>query len=173
MKIIVGSKNPIKIEAVERAIRKVWSDAEIFSFEATSKVSDQPKTNKEAIEGAINRAKDCLSKNSADMAIGIESCIYENEFGVFVSAWAVAIDKNGNVGIGSGGGPILPQRIVSEIKKGRELGPIMDEIVHDKDTKKKQGTIGILTGNILKRIDSLEFPVICALSRFINPDIYN
>lgn len=168
MKIVVGSKNPVKIDAVKIAAEKFYKNVEIVGIDALSKVKDQPTTNKEAIEGALNRAKESLNNLNADIGIGIESCVYENDYGMFVSAWAVAINKDNKIGIGGGNSLLLPEKVKVELKKGRELGPIMDSFTGEHNTKQKQGTIGILTNNLITRTESLERPVILALSRFTN-----
>ncbi len=175
MKIIVGSKNPVKIGAVKSASSKTWKDKkiDIIGIEASSKVSEQPRTNEEAIKGALNRAKESISKNKSNLGIGIESCVYENNFGMFVTAWAVAINKKGDIGIGGGGSLLLPDKISKEIKKGKELGPVMDGFTGENDTKKKQGTVGILTNNLIKREESLEKAVIFALSKFNGLKYFN
>lgn len=57
MKIIVASKNPIKIRAVENAMKKIYDDVEISSVDVDSSVSHTPLTDEELIEGALSRAK--------------------------------------------------------------------------------------------------------------------
>ena len=172
MKISVGSKNPVKIKAVENAVKKIWPKAEIFPIEAISGVKEQPTSKKEAIQGATNRAKFSLEKTNADIGIGLEGCIYDSEFGMFLSGWVVAINKEGEKGIGGGGELLLPEKIALEIRKGRELGPIMDELLNDYNTKQKQGAVGYFTNNLIPRTDSLERSVIFAFTRFIRPKDY-
>lgn len=73
MKIIIGSKNNVKVDAVKEIITDYphLLNAEIMSMETVSGVSDQPKSLDETVQGAINRAesifKDC------DYSFGIES----------------------------------------------------------------------------------------------------
>jgi non-canonical (house-cleaning) NTP pyrophosphatase len=57
-KVIIASRNPVKINATQKAFENVFSDR--FDFEgvsADSLVSDQPMSNKETLEGATNRLK--------------------------------------------------------------------------------------------------------------------
>jgi len=172
MKISVGSKNPVKITAVENAVKKIWSDAEIIGVEVNSGINNQPKSNEEAIQGAVNRAKLSLQQTGADIGMGLEGCVYDSKFGMFLSGWVVAINKNGEIGIGGGGGLLLPEKIASEIRNGKELGPVMDKFIGDHNTKQKQGTVGVLTNNLVSRTDAFEKSVIFALARFINPHYY-
>lgn len=56
-KIIVASKNPVKVHAVEQAFGKMFPD-EIFEIEGVSVlsgVSEQPLSNEETYTGAMNR----------------------------------------------------------------------------------------------------------------------
>lgn len=73
MKIIVGTKNRAKIDAVSEILHEYphLKDAEVFGLEAASRVSDQPKSLEETITGAKNRAKFVFS--DCDYGIGIES----------------------------------------------------------------------------------------------------
>ncbi|MBL7160567.1 MAG: inosine/xanthosine triphosphatase [Candidatus Aenigmarchaeota archaeon] len=170
--ISIGSKNPVKIEAVKNAIKKIWPDAEVQAIEVESGVSNQPTSNDEAIKGASNRAKLSLQKTNADLGIGLEGCIADTEHGMFVSSWVVVIDSNGKIGIGGGGGILLPEKIATGIRKGGELGPLMDEFIGQHDVKRNQGTVGVLTNGLVLRSESFENPVIYALTKFISPQYY-
>ena len=55
MKILVGSKNPVKIEAVEETFLKYFKKVEVIGIEVDSNVPNQP-INEETFEGAENRA---------------------------------------------------------------------------------------------------------------------
>lgn len=171
-KISIGSKNPVKIAAVENAVKKIWSDIEIISIEVSSGVSEQPISDDEAIKGATNRAKLSLQKTDADLGIGLEGCTIDTKYGMLLSGWVVVIDKNGKVGIGSGGRLLLPERIASEIRRGKELGPVMDELTGNHNTKQQQGAVGILTNNLISRTAAFEMSIIYALSKFVNPNYY-
>ncbi len=169
MKISVGSKNPVKIKAVENSAGKIWPGVEVVGVDVVSGVSDQPKSREEAIRGATNRARSALQKEDSDIGIGLEGCIEDSEFGMFLSGWVVAIKREGEVGIGGGGNLLLPEKIASELRKGKELGPVMDEFLGDYNTKQKQGAVGTLTNNLISRTESFEKSIIFALVKFINP----
>lgn len=173
MKISVGSKNPVKIAAVENTVKNIWKDAEVSGIEINSGVSDQPMSNEEAIKGATNRAKLSLEKTGSDIGLGLEACVYDSEFGMFLSGWVVAVSKEGEIGIGNGGSLLLPEKIALEMKKGKELGPVIDKVIGGHNTKQKQGTVGILTNNLISRTESFEKAVILALVKFISPQHYN
>ena len=74
-KIIVASKNPIKINAVKLGYSKVFSnlDFECEGVSVPSDVSDQPMSNQETLQGAINRAIHAKSDfPHANYWVGIE-----------------------------------------------------------------------------------------------------
>lgn len=174
MKISVGSQNPVKIAAVKNAVQKIWANrnTEVIHVSVSSGVSAQPTSDDEAIKGALTRARLSLQKTGADLGIGLEGCTEDTKYGMFVSGWVVAVDKKGEMGIGGGGRLVLPEQIASEIRKGRELGPVMDEFTGQCNTKQKQGTVGILTRDLIVREAAFERCVIYALVRFMNPDYY-
>lgn len=75
MKIIVGSKNNVKIDAVREIIRDYpfLVYAEVASTEVNSNVGNQPKSLEAGILGAKNRAHAAFV--DCDFAIGLESGI--------------------------------------------------------------------------------------------------
>jgi len=172
MKIAVGTRNPVKIAAVENVFKMIWADAEIIAVDVPSNVSDQPMSDDEAIVGAENRARLSQKKTGADFGIGLEGCGNDTAFGMFLSGWVVVIDRNGRIGMGSGGRILLPEKIAAEVRKGRELGPVMDEFTGGHNTKQKEGAVGILTNGLVMRKDAFERPLIYALARFLNEEWY-
>jgi inosine/xanthosine triphosphatase len=171
-KISIGSENPAKVAAVENAVRKVWPDAAVIAVKVAAGVNEQPRSDDEAIAGAINRARLSLRKAGSDLGIGLESCTIDTKYGMFTAGWVVAVGRGGEVGMGCTGKILLPERVASEIRKGKELGPVMDGLAGIENTKQKQGTIGILTGNRVTRTMSFEDAVIYALAKFITPEYY-
>ena len=80
MKVAIGSKNPVKIEAVKEAFGKVWPDQdfEFIGIEVPSGVPDQPMSDEESIKGATTRANNALDRLNADFGIGLEGGSAEN-----------------------------------------------------------------------------------------------
>ena len=56
MKILMGTKNPGKIEGARQAFEKYFENVEIMGIAVSSEVGDQP-VNEEILEGAKNRVK--------------------------------------------------------------------------------------------------------------------
>lgn len=172
-KIVVGSTNPVKVEAVRRVVQRVWQDALVTGVEAASGVSAQPQTDEESIHGAIHRAQHALVLMPADLGVGVEGNTVDTEYAMFSTAWIAIIDASGQVGLGSSGRFELPEMVATAIRSGGELGPLMDQLIGGHNTKQKQGAVGIFTNGLLERTEALETGVICALCRFVAPEFYN
>ena len=56
MKILIGTKNPGKIEGARQAFEKYFDNVEIEGISVNSDVGDQP-VNEEILQGAKNRVK--------------------------------------------------------------------------------------------------------------------
>jgi len=173
MRVAVGSKNPVKIRAVENVFKKVFGKVKILNVEVESGVSHTPSSFEEIVKGAINRAKNALRITDADFGVGLEGGYEKTKFGVLLSGVVAIVDKKGKIGIGSGGRTLLPKMIVKELKKGKELGEIMDQIQKTKNTKQKMGTVGFLLKGHTNRQKSFEQAVLYALARFLRPEIYD
>jgi inosine/xanthosine triphosphatase len=174
-KIVVASRNPVKIKAAAIGFKKVFPQEKIIiqGISVSSGVSDQPKTEAETLRGALNRAKN-LSQEfpGADFYVGIEGGVKKEHPGTAAFAWIVIRSKSGKIGKGRTGSFFLPEKVVKLIRQGKELGEADDIVLGGKNSKHKGGTIGNLTKNIITRT-KLYFPaVIYALIPFINEDLY-
>ena len=174
MKIIVGSKNPAKIAAVEQAFRKVFPGQhfEAEGHAAKSGVSDQPMTDHETLEGAHNRAHFCRSAvPDADYWIGLEGgCQFDGE-DLEAYAWMVVLssDLEGKARTSTF---ILPPPVAELVKGGMELGHADDIVFKRENSKQKNGAVGILTNDVIDRASYYEQALILALIPFVNRDIY-
>lgn len=96
-KIIIASRNPVKISAVKIGFTKMFKQ-ETFDFEGVSVpsgVQDQPMDDSTTLTGALNRANNAMAKiQYADYWVGIEGGIEktgEKEMQAF--AWIVIKSK--------------------------------------------------------------------------------
>lgn len=62
MKIIVGSKNPVKFQATGNVLEKIYGELEVQAIDVDSGVPDQPIGLEVTVQGAINRAKNAFSR---------------------------------------------------------------------------------------------------------------
>lgn len=175
MKIIIASKNPVKINAALQGFKAVFKDTEITAegISVASGVSDQPMSEAETMQGALNRVQ--VAKNEypeADYWIGIEGGIQTYEAKMLTFAWVYIENRDGLVGKGRSASFYLPARIVALIKEGKELGDADDIVFGDNNSKQKYGAVGILTKNIITR-ETLYVPAVTmALIPFINENLF-
>ena len=92
-KVLIASRNPVKINATKKAFEEVFTDR--FEFEgvsADSLVSDQPMSNDETLKGATNRLQN-IQHLEADYLVSIEGGVdlLDNNYEAF--AWIVISDK--------------------------------------------------------------------------------
>lgn len=147
MKIIIGSTNPAKIGAVQN----VFLDQKVVPIDVPSHVSAQPFSDMETKEGALNRAKECAKLHPESIGIGLEGgvmCIV-NE--LFLCNWGALVTPNEQAFTASGARIMLPPEIGEQLKKGTELGDLMDYYAKKKDVRKKEGAIGIFTNSLVSR----------------------
>lgn len=147
MKILVGSNNPTKIQAV----KNVFAKAEVGNIEVFSKVSAQPFSDEETMEGAVNRAKECAASLEGTIGIGLEGGVMELNGQLFLCNWGALADENSDVFVASGARIPLPDEVTEKLEKGAELGEVMDEYAARKDVRKKEGAIGIFTNEEVDR----------------------
>lgn len=147
MKIIIGSKNPTKLHAVE----EVFSELVITSIKAESKVSAQPFSDEETREGAINRALECADYAPNAIGIGLEGGVMHVNNQLFLCNWGALVTQNKKIYTASGARILLPEEINEKLKSGVELGEIMDSYAKKNEVRNNEGAIGIFTNNIISR----------------------
>jgi len=175
MKILIGSKNPSKIQGAKEAFEYFFDDVSIEGVSASSEVGEEP-VNNEIYEGARNRVdnlKKYAEENNieAEYFLGIESGI-TNLLGKWVIInIAVIKDKNGYESFGTSPAFPVPDKYVDEIIN-TDLGKVMDKIFKQNDLRSTKGGISFLTHDIITRIDLTREAFIMALTQFVNNDIW-
>ena len=172
-KVVVGSKNPTKINAVKRAFEKVFPDKKwtIIGVDVSSGVSNQPKTAGEAIRGATNRATNALEVEKADYGVGIEGGMQNIEGVWFETGWVVVQDIQGIKGVGSSIHMRVPAALIKLIEEGHELGSATDEVFKRKNSKKQEGFFGLMSNGNVSRTSAYADAVISALTSFLHPNL--
>ncbi len=172
MKVAVGSTNPVKITAVQSTFEKIWPKTEIYAASVPSGVSNMPMSDKECIRGARNRAARVLNQFNADFGVGLEGGVHSDPTGLLLVGWVVIVDRNGREGVGGSARLPLPEPIAEQVLNGRELGPLMDEILGVENVKQKGGAVGALTAGLVPRSDTFAVAVAYALAPFISAELY-
>jgi inosine/xanthosine triphosphatase len=174
MLIAVGSQNPVKVAAVLHAFQTVWPlvSWEVQGAQVGSDVSDQPMSDIESIQGARNRAQKSLRLFSAAYGVGLEGGIQKIGPDWFDCGWIIVVRHDGLEGLGSTARIITPPKMVAMIKKGQELGTVVDHFFGTQNTKQAAGHFGLMTNNAITRTSGYTDGVIMALVRFLHPELW-
>lgn len=175
MKVLMGTKNPGKIEGARLAFEKYFDNVEIEGVSVSSEVSDQP-FNEDMLKGVRNRVKN-LKKYAmendieADFFIASEAGI-TNYFDEWIDINLVVVEsKDGLESIGTSQGFPIPEKYIEEIK-ATELSRVMDKLFHGDELAKGKGGISFLTKNEVTRIELTKNAFIMALTKHINGDLW-
>jgi inosine/xanthosine triphosphatase len=175
-KVAVGSKNPVKIEAVRLAFNDVWPDIEweVIGTDVKSGVSDQPMSDRESIKGATNRAKRSRNLLDADFGVGLEGGLQKVGKEYVDSGWAIVVAKDGRIGVGSSVRMHTPHKMMQMVfEEGIELGKVCDILFKRQNSGQAEGQFGLMTKNLITRTEGYRQGIISALVRFIHPNLYN
>lgn len=172
MKIAVGSKNPLKLEAVESILKKLYPEAEYIPVEVDSGVSSTPLSNEETIAGARQRAREAITISRSDWGVGLEGGMARVRERWFSGVWCVIRDGE-KESMGGGVHFEIPDSVCHGIlEESREMGDCMDELAGMKMTKQRMGAEGILTGGRIDRLRTFQNAIIYALAPYLNRDYY-
>lgn len=171
MKVVVGSKNPTKIEGTRLAFQQFFGDVEVVGVEVLTPFR-QP-FEEQTINGAIERALKSYSK-SFDFSVGIEAGLIAVKHTITgYMDFQVAVVYNGEkFTIGFGPGFEYPKKVVEQAKIGVEVGKTMEKISGIKDLGKKFGAVHYLSKGAISRIELSRIAVTMALIPWLNKDLY-
>ena len=175
MKILMGTKNPGKVQGAKEAFEKYFDNIEIEGIKVSSEVGDQP-INEEILQGAQNRVKNLkryAKENNikADLYISSEAGI-TNLLGEWIDINLAVIENDDGVqSTGISQGFPIPDKYIDEIRK-TELGKLMDKIFNGQELPKAKGGISYLTKGEVSRIDLTRNAFVMALTKYINGDIW-
>ncbi len=173
-KVIIASKNPVKIEAVKNGFRKMFPNLnfEFVGKSLNSGVADQPMSDAETYLGANNRVKSAEQNYpDGDFYVGIEGGLERKKNEMQAFAWVV-IKSNDKIGKSKTASFYLPNKIIKLISQGKELGEADDIVFGLENSKQQNGAVGILTNNVMTRGSYYTEAVILALIPFLNEDLY-
>ncbi|MFY0605692.1 MAG: inosine/xanthosine triphosphatase [Cyclobacteriaceae bacterium] len=174
MRVIVGSKNPVKVNSAKQGFEQIFN-AQTFDcegIEVPSGISDQPMTDQETLQGAINRAQNAkTAQPAADYWVGIEGGLDSSEQGLLAFAWVVILSDN-QTGQSRTSTFHLPPKVTELIYQGIELGLANDQVFKETNSKQKGGAVGSLTNGVLGRTEYYVQAVMLALVPFLNPKLF-
>lgn len=173
MKILLGSKNPSKKRALEKALNKLnINDYEIITYNANSNVFSKP-IGFEIIRGAENRNKELLNyaKNNNieyDYLCSIEGGFSLDENGLpFVVTYCIMENRLGRKSTGKSIGIRLSKEMYDYIKQGNSLNKAIEEITKNENNKQNKGITGYLTNGLYDREEIDKDAIISSMISFI------
>jgi inosine/xanthosine triphosphatase len=173
-KVIVASKNPVKIEVARKAFAAVFP-AEQFDFigvQSESGVPEQPMGN-ETIKGAQNRLRFIKKNNpAADFWISQEGGTWREGARLFEQACIMVTDQTNYITESLTAKFYLPKELAHYIEEGMELGMAADKFFNSVNSKHGLGAIGHLTDGIIDRTNYYLQAAIIALSELKHKEWY-
>lgn len=171
--VVVGSKNPVKINATKNVLERIYDDLTVSSLNVDSEVPDQPFGMDQTVQGAINRAKNAYSEG-CDLGVGIESGLIEVPHtltGYIDIQWCAIFDGD-KITIGASSGFEYPPSVIKQVLEGFEVGDVMDKVTGVNDMGQKKGAVSHLSHDMLNRTENTEECVLTAMIPRMNEKIY-
>jgi len=170
MKVTVGSKNALKIQAVKDTLAlypKLFPKPEVICIDVNVALYGHPKSLKETVEGAIERAKDAFV--DSEYSFGIEGGLMEVPFSKtgFMEVGACAIYDGKNIHLGLSPAFEWPKKVTEMILNDqadasqafKQLGLTH----HEKLGAIEGGIVGYLTDGRLTREDYTRYSIVMAM----------
>ena len=173
-KVIIASKNPVKVNATQKAFEQVFPNEkfEFIGIQVPSFVSDQPMSDEETLEGAINRAENAkLARKDAYFWVGIEGGIETDGVAMDSLGWMIILSEK-RVGQARSCTFPLPPYVAKAVNAGQELGHVNDAFFKMHNSKQGGGAVGSLTNNLVTRMDLYVQPLILALIPFLQDHLF-
>lgn len=177
-KIIVGSKNEVKVSAVREVIAdyKSLASAEVVATSVSSDVSNQPLSLEETIRGAKNRAK--AAYQSGSISIGLEGGLMKiplsgQEF-MHISVCSIFDGEQHHLGISSAFR--IPKSVSTLIlEEGLDLNQAMKkcEFTENSQLGASEGTVGLFTNGRVPRKDYCKQSLTTALISIEQPQYFS
>ena len=173
MRILLGSTNPSKMNALKIALDKLnFGEYEVISYNAPSNTDSKP-IGYEIIRGAENR-NSALKKYALDNGIEYDYlCSIEGGFSLdenglpFVVTYCIVEDKSGKRSTGKSLGIRLSKLMFDYLKNGGSLNKIIEEMTKTEHNKQSSGIMGYLTNGLYNRESVDSEAVISSLIPFI------
>lgn len=173
IKIVVASRNPVKMNAVREALFVFLNEnIELLGVSVESGVPDQPMSDAETLQGATNRVENArIQFPGYDFYVGIEGGVEDSVSGLMAFAWIV-ISNGKKTGKARTASFFLPPEVAKLVHQGMELGDADDIVFAKSNSKQQNGAIGLLTKDVISR-KSLYLPAVqMAFIPFLNPELY-
>lgn len=183
IQVVIGSKNPVKTQAVKNAFYAMYPEGVIdfISINAPSLVSIQPNGIRETKKGAMNRLSYCKAvQQDADFWITLEGGVIITKREVLEIGYIVASCKNiKRIAWAEIARFPLPVKSSHFVREGMELGPANDLAFGLTNSKQDGGMPAIITKRSednfspLDRLAVYTQPAILAFAQLKNHKLYS
>ncbi len=172
MKIVVASRNPVKIGAAKQAFETLFPNdsLEVTGVNVDSGAGDQPDSDKATRQGARTRALNSRqAEPDADFWVGLEGGVEIVDGQLMAFAWMAVQGRVGD--ISEARSTTLPLRPAEKdyVAGGMELGEANDRVFSTVNSKQGGGAYGLLTDGLYTREGIYAQTMIIALIPFVNP----
>ena len=171
MKVVVASRNPVKLGAAREAFEALFPDAniEVVSADVASGVADQPSSDEETRTGARNRANGAFdAQPDADYWVGIEGGVEIIDGQLLAFAWMAVRGGDNYLSESRSATLPLPPAVKDLMDQGMELGEANDRVFATINSKQGGGAYGLLTDGRYTRESIYTQTLIIALTPFVN-----
>ncbi|REG85719.1 inosine/xanthosine triphosphatase [Marinomonas pollencensis] len=177
IRILVASKNPVKVTAAHQAFSQVFPNHTIHceGVNVDSGVADQPMTESETRLGAQTRVRNCIDMDTdtkEDYFVAMEGGVDQFEEGAATFAYVCISGRDKTIHTGRSANLPLPNSVYQRLVCGDELGQVMDDVFKMENIKQKGGAIGVLTNNLATRESTYTQALILAMAPILHPDLY-
>lgn len=151
--VAVGSENPAKLSAVQATFAQILNQPiKVVPQKVDSGVPDQP-WNQEIYRGAENRCRLMELDNSLlDFYVGVESGVLDSLCGASLMCVEIAVIRHGDlVAVGMSSGFEVPQEIAALMRQEITMSDAADQVLGTERLGRKEGLVGWLTHNRLRR----------------------
>ena len=173
MKVVVGSKNPKKIEAIKEALEDYFEEIIVYSKDIEFDETNQPFSMDEVVKGAKFRAK--KSFDNCDFSVGIESGLILVDEEKYLQITLCVIYDGKTYSIGCSSGFELPKLIIKLMKEKRlDLSEAVKEAGMTKEEKAGygKGVINLFTKGKITRKDLIKEAATMSVLQLLNKEIY-
>lgn len=175
MKVIVASKNPVKLKTAQLGFERMFPGEVVVveGVSVSSGVADQPMSDTETFQGSLQRTYNARqAAPEADYWVGMEGGLENKNGELEAFAWIIVLSADDKMGKGRTSTFFLPDKVAELIRQGKELGEADDIVFGLQNSKQQMGAVGILTHGVVDRTQYYEQAVVVALIPFKNPELY-
>ncbi|MHA2305242.1 MAG: DUF84 family protein [Candidatus Hodarchaeales archaeon] len=176
-RVLITSINPVKVQASKDAFFPFFKDTYFSQINVdTGDLKSQPIGEKETYTYSRKRVEyGRETEANFDFYVGIEGGIVVNPQNHKRIVVYSSVGNSRFIETVRGCEIPLPSQWFNDLveQNHKELGDLMDELSGVQNIKQKEGAIGFLSQNVVKRYDILKQSVIMALIPFLNPSIFN